>query len=426
MYNIIAFFLAFLCFIPKGVAGTIGFGTFNIGWMDLTILLTVMYLISSNGFTLKSFSSKYDRDFIVAIVLIAMISAVFSSHPLVAIKNILKLIEAVIVYLFFCHINARSFWIILCGLLTGALVSLFFLDFHLSDSKIYSASYLITGIGLLLIAMREDSKKTLKFRYYLFFMVFIFVFLSFLTYPKKGAVLAFVVAIVLLFLFKQIKINKVSILIIVLVVASIFIFPYLNPRTHNQSEEVVSFLSGEQNEYTSSLYMRGLQYLLIPKLILHPTSVGYGTSQLIGGIDSQLYADMKTISLEVFGFVPYHAVFHIGSNIYSDNLYVTLAAELGLLSLLLLFFLIRVLKNYYTHDKLTFIYIISILVFSVSTIDIGIYRGTQIFFLNPLLFAFIIKSKQTRPNLTRKLPKWQVKVIILSRSDIKYLLKKIK
>jgi hypothetical protein len=389
---ILFFLMSVFSFFPKDQQAVVGSGTFNIGVIDLVAVGLLFILISKHGLTFR-FLNRADRNLSIVFFAAILISAHFTPYPYFTIKAIIKVVEALVIYFALIEAPASMLPFIHKSMLAGAVLSLFFVDSRSTDSKIFSAAYMAASLYMLLQGFRNRSgSKGLIPQEML--MAFAFFCISFLVYPKKGSVVAYVGACLMLVPLGVVKVRLKTILIAVSLLTVAYFLATANEAFLHQFKAIRTFTTSEGEGDPQSLMIRYLQFLVIPTILRHGPAMGYGYSQSPAGIDQNLYDLIYNVSYQVFGFAPGDIVFHVGSNYFSDNLLFTLAVELNWLNYPVLLFLLWSCWHYFRRDKLTFIYIAYILVFSISDIDVFIYRGTGIFYLNAALFAMLARSGQ--------------------------------
>jgi hypothetical protein len=389
---ILFFLMSVFSFFPKDQQAVVGSGTFNIGVIDLVAVGLLFILVAKRGLTFR-FLNRADRNLSVAFFVAIMISAYFTPYPYFTVKAIIKVVEALVIYFALIEVPDSMRPFIHRSLLAGAVLSLFFVDSRSTDSKIYSAAYMAASLYMLLQGLRNRSgSKGLVPQEML--MALAFFCISFLVYPKKGSVIAYLGACLMLVPLGVVKVRLKTVLIVGVLITLAFFVATSNQAFLHQFNAIRTFTTSEGEGDPQSLMIRYLQFLVIPTILRHGAPLGYGYSQAPAGIDQNLYDIIYNVSYQVFGFAPGDIVFHVGSNYFSDNLLFTLAVELNWLNYPVLLFLLWSCWHYFRRDKFTFVYIAYILVFSISDIDVFIYRGTGIFYLNAALFAMLARSGQ--------------------------------
>lgn len=390
--TLLTFLIGVFCFIPKEFQGLVGAGTFNIGVIDLLILVCLVLLAASERLVFR-FSNRPDMYAILAFFFSITASLAFTEYPYFTIKAISKVAEATVLYLYFVKRVVNDPRPFLLGLVSGAVISLFLINRGSTDSKIHSAAYMVASIYFMLAWASGRRTLIRPFGWPAEAIISgLLFFLSFAAYTKKGAMLSFLVAILLLHATGMVRLRIRNMIALSLSVPFFLFLVASNENFSHQMLSLGSFLSGGREGGADSDYVRVLQFLAIPYMMKTGTILGYGYSQAGIGIDEGMYAYFVNIARDAIGFVPRQGLLNVGSNFFSDNIYVTLFAELGFLCLILLAVLCRSLWFYWKRNRALFIYIVCLMVFSVSIIDIFIYRGTGIFFLNACLFALLSAS----------------------------------
>ena len=391
LQTVLAFMMGVLCFLPKDMQVIAGKGSFNVGAIDAAIMVAAGLAIFRDGKTLR-FATRYDKDIILAFLASAMISLLFARMPYYSIKSFFKIFEAVFVYLYFLGVQERQERVVYAGLLVGALITLAVSDPHSSESKMVSSALMLTSVFFLLRGMRPNGLTVNPGGWRLEpILSIVFLAFSFLMYPKKGAIVAYLGCIVMLACFRMIKVRLWNVAALIALGIPALIYISKKAAFTDQFDAVDSFLTGDGEGDTQSLYIRTLQWMVIPSIFKNFLILGYGYSQSRMGIDENLYTYFSNLSMRVFGFQPNSIIMHVGSNFFSDNAYFTLISELGILIFLPAYFVLRALFHYFRTDKLVLIYLCYVIVFSISLVDLVTYRGNGIFFLNALLFGSLAK-----------------------------------
>ncbi len=381
--------IVFFSFLPKNNSMSVGSGNFNIGVIDILAFICLLILIQEGGRNLRSIAPELKLIFSYFVV--AIVSVSFSASPIDTFKSILKIVEAFVIFLFAYSYSVKTLPFILAAI-SGAVVSIFMIDAFSGDSKIYSAGFFLASFFFLVCAIIDDrfSKKT-KFIFQVTSILFFL--LAVIFFPKKGAVIAFFIAFGYLLVARSLRVDRLKwfILILVALIPILQIASWVNPGVSSQLSEISLFASGEKVEDASNMYMRVLLVISTPFVMLNSEYLGFGASVTVGGLGHGLFSLMTSLSTYVFDFVPTDRILHPGSNAFSDNLYFTLAAELGFFVLLPACFLILLLKKRIS-SPVVFSYCLFILIFSFSSIDIGIYRGFQITFLNAILYGLLLNA----------------------------------
>lgn len=384
--------IIFFSLLPKNERLSIGSGNFNVGVIDIVSFICLVILIKKKG-VFRSLPKEVML--ILSYLSIATISIVFSAAPVETLKAIFKIIEAAVIFLFayFYSAHIPPYALALAAIL-GAGLSMIMIDPLSGDSKIYSAGFFLVSFFFLVFSL--ENKKRGKKVAGLQLVSILFFTLGFILFPKKGAIVGFLISFSYLLFSGAIKVGRLK-WFFALVAGLILVIQFsssLNPGISSQLSEVALFASGEKVEDASNMYMRALLVVSTPLVLLKSEYLGFGASVTLGGLGNNLYILMTSISNSVFDFVPTSRILHPASNAFSDNLYFTLVAELGVLVLLPAFFLMQLLRRR-IRNAFLFSYILFVLIFSFSSIDVGIYRGFQITFLNALLYGIVLNRSSS-------------------------------
>lgn len=379
--------LLFLSIVPKAAWNSFGSGTFNIGMIDIVVGIAVTYILLDIH---RTSQIKPEMNFIFAYLAVAAFSVIFSVSPLETIRGTIKIVEAVFIFIFAYRYRVSNNKVIAVAII-ASLITVAILDRASTDSKVYSSAMLFMSLYFILVAISSNTPGKCNILHQVVSLFFII--LGLILIPKKGAVLGILLALVYLYWVGSFRIRRFKTLLIglILFILAGISLSLFSEGAKAQLDEFTLFASGSQVEEASSMYMRLLLVVSTPTILLNSDYIGFGASTFTGGIGNKLVDILTAISVKFFDFTPTDRILYAGGNSFSDNLYFTLAAETGVLCLVPLWFFGRMVVKRMKDNPVLMAYLILILVFSLSAIDLGIYRGTQIIYLNALLYGMLLQ-----------------------------------